>query len=188
MLWRLTLLQPPPSDDLVRAPQPALCSQRTVVPSPAYRNGSSSLSHARPSSRSSSWPRMVGSPLLTEMAARRRSSLTTESPLAEVQVWWIPRLGVCGPARTVAAGAGLLGDLVTKVVPAAQRAGHPATGAGLAHPRQLAAHQRWAQGLADPLKGDPLPEHGLECPGDVWAQRRRGGVNEHHPARHDTWH
>ena len=48
--------------------------------------------------------------------------------------------------------------------------------------------RRAAERLGRPVQGEPLPEDTLEGPGDVRAQRSRGGVNEHHPAGRDTRH
>jgi IMP dehydrogenase len=73
---------------------PVALSQRTGAPSAARRNGSSSLSHAvpssLPSSSSSASPSLVAMP----MTVLSRSSGTTMSPLAPVTAVKIPRSGV----------------------------------------------------------------------------------------------
>src|SRR5690349_573136 len=79
---------------LAESGQPVAFSQRTGAPSPARRNGSSSLSQAPPSSRSSSFSR-TAVPLAPRVsAARSLFSGTRMSPLALVVAENSPRLGV----------------------------------------------------------------------------------------------
>ena len=69
-------------------------SQRTGVPSPAYRKGSSSSSQARP--RRSSMPSSRSRPprAAETTACLRRSSATMMSPMRSVRAWKTPRVGV----------------------------------------------------------------------------------------------
>ena len=97
----------------------------------------------------------------------------------------MPRSGVCDQREPSRAGTGLLGHLVAQVVPAAQGAGDAAAGAGLTGPATARCARAATERLGRPVEGEPLPEDALERPGDVRAQRSRGGVNEHHPAGRD---
>ena len=90
------------------------------------------------------------------------------------------------PTRAVRAGRGLFGDLVAHVIPAAQGAGEPRAGTGVTGPAELGAHEAGRDGLIGPLEGHVEAQDALQGPFDVRAQRRWGGVNEHHPAGHDA--
>ena len=153
-------------------------SQRTGAPSPAYRNGSSSSSHAAPSRPA------ISSSTVTPGSLRRPGQRGAQPVLADQDVAVHADGGAeeaevrgAGVALALAAGAGLLGDLEADQPPVAQRGGHRGGRAGLALPGQLGTHRARCGRLAGPVERDAGAENPADGPLDVRAQRRRGGVD-----------
>ena len=121
-------------------------------------------------------------------AARMRSSGTTMLPCTSVAAWKMPELGRVAPPRAVDAVAGLLGDLVAQVRPAAQRGGQARTRALGALPRVLGPVEVRPGGLLGPVEGRASAQHVACRPLDVGAQRTGRRVHEKYTAGDRTCH